>query len=292
MRALVTGGRGKVGRHVVTALLAAGHEPVVTDLERAAYGVAAAGDRVRYIRADLTDFGQVAAIVSQVRPDVIVHTAGIPAPGGDAPQVVFATNCQTMFNVAEAVVALGIPRLVYLSSETVPGFVTAERPFVPDYLPVDEEHPVRPQDAYALSKAVGEQIADATVRRADVSAVSIRASVVLDAGDYQGFVAALQRSPVRPFPNQWSYVDVEDLADLVVLAAQAGTAGHEVVYAAQPDNFLGKPLAALVAGAYGDGAPPLATLDRPDASAISCAKARTLFGWNPTRSWRDHVDAG
>jgi len=244
-----------------------------------------------YIRADLTDYGQTIAAVQQVRPDVVVHTAGIPDPIHDAPHVVFATNVTATFNVAEAVARTGVRRLVYLSSETVPGFVTAERPFLPDYLPVDEEHPVRPQDGYALSKAMGESICDALVRRADVAVVSVRPSFVITAEEYASVVPVVQDSGRRPIPNQWSYVDADDLADLVVLAAAGDTAGHEVVYAAQPDNLLGRPLAEALEEAHGTGVPPLRELARPDAGGIAIGRARKLFGWDPQRSWRDHVNA-
>jgi UDP-glucose 4-epimerase len=283
-RLLVTGARGKVGRAVVEAALAAGHRVVLTDIGTPAYGPDLGPP---YLRADLTDFGQAVGVIAKARPDVIIHTAAIPDPAHDPAHVTFATNATIAFTVAEAVVQLGVARLVNLSSETVPGFVTAERPFLPDYVPVDEAHPIRPQDAYALSKAIGEQICDALVRRSDTSVVSIRASLVLSADDYAGFVKALHAGPVRTIPNQWSYVDVHDLADLILLAATADTNGHEIVYAAQPENLMGRPLDELLRGAYGDAAPPLRPLERPDASGISSAKARAVFGWMPSRSWRD-----
>jgi UDP-glucose 4-epimerase len=287
MRILVTGARGKVGSRVVTAALAAGHRVTTTDIGTPVYGPEPG--KPPYIRADLTDYGQAVAVVQRARPDVVVHTAGIPDPAHDAPHVVFATNASATYNVAEAVARTGVRRLVYLSSETVPGFVTAERPFLPDYLPVDEEHPVRPQDGYALSKAVGEVICDALVRRADVDVVSVRPSLVLTADTYADVVPYVQGSGGRRIPNQWSYVDADDLAELVVLAATADTEGHEVVYAAQPDNLLGRPLAEAVEEAYGTSAPPLRELARPDAGGIAIDKARTMFGWDPQRSWRDHV---
>jgi len=166
----------------------------------------------------------------------------------------------------------------------VPGFVTAERPFLPDYLPVDEEHPVRPQDGYGLSKAVGEVICDALVRRAGVAVVSVRSSFVITADTYAPVLASFQgRRPGR-MPNQWSYVDADDLADRIVRAAAADTSGHEIVYAAQPDNLLGRPLAELLREVYGAAAPPLRELSRPDAGGIAIDKARKLFGWNPQRS--------
>ncbi len=48
------------------------------------------------------------------------------------------------FNTLEAAVRWGVKSFVNISSETVPGFIFAERPFPPDYLPIDEEHPIRP----------------------------------------------------------------------------------------------------------------------------------------------------
>lgn len=152
-------------------------------------------------------------MLGRARPQAVMHTAAIPDPVHDPAHVVFATNTTIAFNVAEAVAQLRVPRLVSLSSETIPGFVTAERPFLPDYLPVDEAHLVRPQDAYALSKSVSEHIIDALVRRADVTAVSVRASLVFTPDMYRDFLTALQAAPLRPIPNQWSYVDVRDLAD-------------------------------------------------------------------------------
>jgi len=242
-----------------------------------------------YLRADLTDYGQAISVVLRVRPDVVVHTAGIPEPSHDPAHVVFATNTQSTFNVAEAVARTRVRRLVYVSSETAPGFVTAERPFLPDYLPVDEDHPLRPQDAYGLSKALGETICDALVRRADATAVSVRPSLVLTPDSYRQLHDRVAADPRAGVFNQWSYVDVDDLAELIALAAVADTAGHEVVYAAQPDNIAGRPLAELTDQVFGPDAPPLRALERPDAGGISIAKARALFGWKPERSWRDHL---
>jgi nucleoside-diphosphate-sugar epimerase len=67
-----------------------------------------------------------------------------------------------------------VRRLVYLSSETAGGYVTAKRPFRPEYVPIDEAITRRPQDALALAKSLGEDIIDALVSRFDTTAVSIR----------------------------------------------------------------------------------------------------------------------
>ncbi len=288
MRILVTGGRGKVGSQAAHHLRASGHRVTVTDIGPARYGPQPPGG-LPYLRADLTDFGATVGVVAAARPDVVVHTAGIPDPAHDPAATIFTTNVTSTFNVSEAVASLGVRRLVYTSSETAPGFVTALRPVLPDYLPVDEEHPLRPQDAYALSKATGEHICEALVRRSDTTAVSIRPSFVLAPGDYAHTIPALQsRRGSRSF-NYWSYVDTEDLAELIRLAAESDTRGHEVVYAAQPDNYMGAPFADLLAESYGADAPPLRALRRPDSSGIDITKAERVFGWAPQRSWRDRI---
>ena len=253
MRILVTGGQGKVGSAAAQRLSQAGHRVTVTDIRPAGYGPQHPGT-LPYLRADLTDYGAAVGVVHQARPDAVVHTAGIPDPAHDPAATVFATNTVSTFNVAEAVATLGVGRLVNLSSETAPGYVTAIRPVRADYLPVDEDHALRPQDTYALSKAMTEQICDALVHRSEVSAVSVRPSLVLAPGDYPFTIPALQSRRGAPGFNYWSYVDTADLAELLRLAVEGDTPGHEVVYAAQPDNYFGAPLAELLEEAYGAAA--------------------------------------
>ena len=73
------------------------------------------------------------------------------------------------------------------------------------------------------------------------------------------------------------------------LAAESDLPGHEVFYAAQPDNSAGRPLADLVRRHHGD-AIALRDVDRPDAAGISTAKAQRMLDWKPMRSWRDYLD--
>ena len=142
MRILVTGARGKVGAATVAALHDAGHEVTASDLQRPLFE--AHNGPVAYIQADLTDAGDAFALVRG--HDAVVHAAAIPEPTQNPAHIVFGNNLMATFNTLEAAVRWGVPRFVHLSSETVPGFAFAERPFLPDYVPVDEEHPIRPQD--------------------------------------------------------------------------------------------------------------------------------------------------
>jgi nucleoside-diphosphate-sugar epimerase len=193
------------------------------------------------------------------------------------------------FNVLEAGVRVGVSRFVNISSETVPGFFFPERPFLPDYVPVDENHPIHPQDPYALSKYFGELLMDAAVRRSDVRCISIRPCWVQHEGNYERNLGPQVRDASRLSPNFWSYIDVYDLADAIVLAVQSGLPGHEVFYIASPDNVGGRPFAEAVRRYYGD-ALQIRDLARVDASGISCAKAVRMLGYAPKRSWRDYLD--
>jgi UDP-glucose 4-epimerase len=287
MRVVVTGARGKVGQTAADALAEAGHEVVVTDLARPSFE-RADPDAPHYVQADLTDAGEAFAVIRGA--DAVVHCAAIPEPTGNPPQVVFRTNLMMTFNCVEAAVRFGVKRFVNLSSETAPGFFFAERPFSPDYLPVDEEHPLRPQDPYALSKVFGEQLMDAAVRRSDISAITIRPSWVTWEGNAEWNLGTLVRDAGARSANVHSYIDVYDLADSIVLAVASDLEGHEVFYIASPDNVGGHDFVRLVRDVYGLEI-PIRELARPDASGISSAKAQRLLGYTPKRSWRDYLDA-
>ena len=287
MKVVVTGSRGKVGRATTQALVDAGHDVLGVDLVPPVFdaGVVVPG---RYQMADLTDAGSAYAVVAGA--DAVVHIAAIPQPTGNPAHVVFQTNVMSTFNVLEAAVRFGVKRFVNISSESIVGNIFAERPFLPSYAPVDESHPLLPQGPYALSKLFGERMMDAAVRRSDIRAISIRPSTVHNEDNYETNLGPHVRDPSQLSGNLWSYIDVFDLADAIVLATESDLPGHEVFYIASPDNAGGHDFAEILNRYYGEQI-ELRPLDRVDASGISIAKARRLLGWNPTRSWSDYLDS-
>lgn len=289
MKLLITGSGGKVGRATVDAAVAAGHKVTAVDLHRASFDRPEPG-APRYQQADLTDAGAAFALLARTRFDAVIHAAAIPEPTGNPPHVVFHNNLMGTFNLLEADVRFGVPRFVHVSSETVPGFFFPERPYLPDYLPIDEDHPVAPQDPYALAKSFGEQLCDAAVARSDIKAISIRPSWVQNDDNYEWNLGPQLRDPGVLPAGYWAYIDVQDLADALLLAAGSDLPGHEVFYIASPDVAATENLPELLARHGLTDQLPLRELDRPDASSISIAKARRLLGFEPKRSWRDHLD--
>src|ERR671934_220740 len=122
-------------------------------------------------------------------------------------------------------------------------------------LPGDPEEYVQADltDAgYALSKWFGELLMDAAVRRSDIRCISIRPCWVQNEANYERNLGPQVRDPAVLSANFWSYIDVYDLADAIVLAVESELPGHEVFYIASPDNVGGRPFAELVERYYGD----------------------------------------
>ena len=112
---------------------------------------------------------------------------------------------------------------------------------------------------------------DAAVRRSDLRCISIRPCWVHHEGNYERNLGPQVRDPSLLSPNFWSYIDVYDLADALVLAVQSYLPGHEVFYIASPDNVGGRPFVEMVRKYYGETI-QIRPLAREDASGISAPR--------------------
>jgi nucleoside-diphosphate-sugar epimerase len=292
---LVTGGRGASGRWVVDRL-AGDYEVVVVDYEHPGLGVDAA-PHVSFRAADLAERGEALDVVGAVDPDAVVHWAAIPVAGTHPEGRVFETNALAAKHVLDAAGRADAP-VVQASSDGAYGFFFAEPTPLPDELPVTEAHPLRPEDPYGLSKVTAEAAAGAAARRHGVPAVSLRPSWIQYPGDYACRADEYVTDLDAGAGNFWSYVDARDVADLVA-AALADLRGddpsvapgtHEAVNCVAADNALGRPLLDLLREAYGDVPDDAGVEAGDDRGAYAIAKAERLFGWEPTRSWRDAAD--
>ena len=286
MRVLVTGSTGRVGAATLAALSAAGHEAKGTD--RCAPTLV---DPVKaeYVQAELANAGDAYAVVHDF--DAIVHTAALARPSLSPGYVVFQNNLMATYNVVEATIRAGIPLLVNISSASVVGHSTAIRRFHPEYLPIDEAHPLCPQEPYALSKLLGEKIITAAVERSELRAVSLRPSWVLAPGSYADELLPSTKDPHELKWEYWSYIDVRDLADAVVRSLSAMAEGdklspHEALFVAAADNVMGRPLQELAAECFGDDVVLIRPHAREDGSGISSSRAQRLLGYEAKNSWR------
>jgi UDP-glucose 4-epimerase len=153
MRVLVTGGAGFIGATTAAALLDAGHEVTVVDDLSAGHRDAVPG-AARFVQADITDPLAVEAVVEAGAFDACLHFAALIEAGESMhhPERFFAVNTGGSATLLEALVRHGVGRFVLSSTAAVYG--------EPEQVPIDEDHPKAPTNAYGESKLLVERMLD------------------------------------------------------------------------------------------------------------------------------------
>jgi UDP-glucose 4-epimerase len=289
MRILVTGGAGFIGSHTVDALVATGsHEVSVVDN-------LSAGKRdqinpgTRFHQADIRDAAEVGRIISEARPEVIVHFAAqmdvrrsVADPAFDA-----QVNLVGFLNLMEAARQHGLRRVVFSSTG---GAIYGEQ----DTFPADESHPCRPVSPYGVAKFSTESYLFFYKAQYGIDYAAMRYANVYgprqDPHGEAGVVAIfcgrlLEDKPVTIFGDgkqTRDYVYVGDVVRANVAAVTASATGPiNVGTGIETDvNQLYRALAA----AAGSDRPPTyapARLGEQTRSVIAAMRARRELGWSP-----------
>ncbi|WP_432497929.1 NAD-dependent epimerase/dehydratase family protein [Kineococcus gypseus] len=299
MRIFFTGGSGKAGHHVAPYLASQGHQVTNADLTPLRHpGVAD-------LRVDLTDAGQVysamagtptgadldapePAATSGSAYDAVVHFAAIPSMLIAPDATTFATNILSHYNVLEAATRLGVRKVVFASSETTYGVCFAQGERKPLYVPVDEEHPVVPEDSYAISKVAGEVVARSFHARTGADVYGLRINNVIEPHEYaEKFPAFLADASLRR-RNIFAYIDTRDLGQMTLRALQTDGLGFQVFNVANADTSVAASTQELIDTFY-DGVEVRREMG-PHETFYSIDKARELLGYEPQHSWRDVLD--
>jgi len=239
MKALVTGGTGFVGSHLLEALLRRGD--TVRALVRSPARAAALGlDDVAWIPGDLDDPDALTRASEGV--DVIYHVAGLVMARDEAE--FHAVNAAGTRRLLEAAAPFG-PRIVLVSSLAAAGPAAPGRPLI-------GTEPPRPVTAYGRSKLAAEAI----VRTGPLPWVIIRPPAVYGPRDREMFrvfrAAQLGVAPVFGTGDQeLSLVFGPDLAGAIVAAGNARDALGGVFYAAHPEVTTSERLVRRVAAGFG-----------------------------------------
>jgi UDP-glucose 4-epimerase len=149
--ALVTGGAGYIGSHMVLALLDAGWKVVVVDDlstgRRRAVPAAAA-----FVEGDVGDRDTMAATLAQHRPAAVLHFAGsivVPESVRDPLKYYLNNTCKSRTLIAECVAA-GVGSFIFSSTAAVYGN--------PETVPIREDAPTVPINPYGTSKLCTEYV--------------------------------------------------------------------------------------------------------------------------------------
>src|SRR5512141_424659 len=272
-----TGGSGRLGRYV-TQDLRGRCALTVLDVKRCDV------PGVQYVNASITDF---AALKEAFRgQDAIVHLAAIPNPRTAPADVTFNTNVQGTWNVLHAAEEAGVRRVVVASSDAALGLHYNPPGYGPQYLPIDESHPLRPIEFYSLSKEVTEAICRCYANRGKLEVLAIRPTHIVFPAEYPELEA--RGADVQNY-HIWTYVSPEDVAQGFRLALEVPKAPYQAFYISAADGLNTRPTLDMLRERYGQ-LPEIRNPEyfrrNPLASVLDITRARDVLGFEPTSDWR------
>ena len=274
MKILITGASGRIGRYVVKELAGAGHDATSVDI------LSSEERRSRFLRVELTDAGEVYQALAMAGAEAVVHL-GAWANAGVVPDTrTYGDNVRGTFNLFQACADLGIQRVVSASSAQVYGFAKVP----PKYVPVDEAHPLRPANCYALSKMAGEQAADYFVERFGMTILSFRFMGVRMPAQLDAELSQMAQDSGGGASLLWTRTDARDAALACRLAVEAEAVPSGPYNITGSRVVLSEPTATLVERYFGDKTEVRGTLPN-HISPLSCARAETAFGYQPRFVW-------
>lgn len=149
MKILVTGGAGFIGSNVVDRFIGEGHQVVIVDDLSTGFRENV-HPKATFYQLDIRDPG-LAEMFEKERPEMVDHHAAQidVRKSVDDPMFDAQVNVLGSLNLIRQCVAHGVKKVVYASTG---GAIYGE----PEYLPADENHPVRPLSQYGISKHVVE----------------------------------------------------------------------------------------------------------------------------------------
>ncbi len=292
-RVVVTGGSGRLGRYVAEELR---DICAVSVLD-----IAPPRQDVPYFETDILDPDGVRAALSG--QEAAIHLAGFDDGMAPRDSDYMKTNVQGAWNVFHAAEAAGLRKLVVASSSAAYG-IGADR--MPDYLPVDEAHPLHTTETYGHSKEAIETMARHFVRRGHLEIVCLRPTLIVRPEREAAILAQLalpdpdrdppeganggaqDTAPYGALSATRSYVRSQDAARCFRMALDHDGPGFDVFNVGAADGIGRVDTLARLAAVYGrlpevrDTA--LYARD-PFASVLDSRRARDRLGWEPEGDW-------
>jgi len=276
-KVLCTGGSGRLGSYVTEDLRSRCALTVLDVKPPPAPGV-------QYVNASITDFAALKKAFHGQH--AIVHLAAIPNPRTAPADVTFSTNVQGTWNVLQAAEEAGVRRVVVASSDAALGLHYNPPGYGPQYLPIDESHPLRPIEFYSLSKEVTETICRSYANRGKLEVLAIRPTHIVFPPEYPELEA--RGADVQNY-HIWTYVSPEDVAQGFRLALDTAKAPFQAFYISAADGLNTRPTLDMLRERYGT-LPEIRNPDyfrrNPLASVLDIARAQDVLGFEPTSDWR------
>jgi UDP-glucose 4-epimerase len=293
-RAVVTGGLGFIGSHLVERLLGEGGEVVVIDNLSTGRGsnlkAVEGNPRLKIIQADVAEPETYREHLGGAK--ALFHVAALAdiVPSIQRPMDYYRSNVTGTAAVMECARHAGVRRVVYLASSSCYG--------IPEVYPTPETSPIRPEYPYALTKNLGEQIALHWGKLYGIGVVCLRLFNVYGprartTGTYGAVfgVFLAQKLAGKPLTIVGSgtqtrdFTYVTDVVEALVRAAGSDLSG-QVFNVGSGGSYSVNRLADLVGG-------PRVNIPKrpgePDCTFADISRIRSVLGWAPSVSFEEGV---
>ena len=284
MRAIVTGGAGFIGSHLVDSLLEENFKVTVLDnfstgrLENLEHVL----DQIELVECDLGVQGDW--IQNFTNADWVIHLASLAdiVPSIQQPEEYYRSNVDGTFNVLQAAKTAGVKRFVYAASSSCYG--------IPDNYPTPEHADIRPQYPYALTKRMGEEMVLHWAQVYSFPAISLRFFNVYGprsrtSGTYGAVIGVFlaQKLAGEPFTvvgdgkQTRDFTFVTDIVQAMISAAKSNRSG-QIYNVGSGTNVSVNRLVELLGGekVYIPKRP-----GEPDCTFADIHKIQKELGWKP-----------
>ena len=291
--AIVTGGAGFIGSHLVDALLAENISVRVIDNYSTGRpeNLAHVAGQVELVEADFAKSGSWQKLFQDT--DWVFHLGALAdiVPSIQRPADYFQANVDGTFNVLEAAKNAGVKRFVYAASSSCYG--------IPDNYPTSEDADISPQYPYALTKRLGEELVMHWAQLYKLPAIALRLFNVYGprsrtSGTYGAVLGVFlaQKLANKPFTvvgagtQTRDFTYVTDVANAFLTAAQSSVC-EEIFNVGSGETVSVNRLVELLGGevTYIPKRP-----GEPDCTYADITKIRRDLKWQPKVSIKQGVD--
>jgi len=290
-KAVVTGGAGFIGSHIVDALAARGDEVHIIDNYAGGKREDRINPKATYHELDIRDTANVAEVMRGA--SYVFHEAALPRVqfSIENPIETFAVNVDGTVSVLKAANDAGVKRLVYAASSSAYGDQMT--------MPLNEDLPAQPKSPYGLQKYIGELSCRLWSEVYGLSTVSLRyfnvygprfdpnGAYALVIGKFLTQHAKGEQLTITGDGTQTrDFTHISDIVRANLLAAESSNVGKgEVINIGAGNNASVNAVAALIGGEAIHIEPRL----EPHDTLADNARAKQLLGWTPEVSLKEGI---
>jgi len=275
MKIMLTGASGLIGKEVAKGLVSAGYEVLATDLVKDELSPAQS-----FVVGDLVSSDFISQL--DFSCDAIVHLGSIPRPGIASDETVLHNNVIGTYNVFASAAEKKVPLVVYASSLSIYGYAWSTGTS-PDYVPVDEKHPLYHFESYALSKEVNERSADMWANRSETAFVGLRFPHTHTEALFAEMAQKMREGDKEILEQGakifWAYLDLRDAVQGIIAVIKKGAKGSKTYNFAAPDTYAHRPTREMMAEFHPTS--KIASSISGYDSIIDCSQWISDFGYEP-----------